>query len=80
VPECDDKPYKHPHIYRGLDALIRNKIGLLNHVRLDNPRCLSFKLGCPLERPSKGRSILSRGVHAETNKKMVQGLVTTGHV
>lgn len=60
VPECDDKPYKHPHIYRGLDALIRNKSDLLNYVMFDSPRHLSFRLGNPLERPSKGRSIRSR--------------------
>jgi hypothetical protein len=61
VPECDDKPYKHLHIYRGLDAPFRNKIGLLDYVPFDSPGCLSFSLGYPLERPSKGRSILSGG-------------------
>ena len=28
VPEGDDKPYKYPNIYRGIDALILNKIDL----------------------------------------------------
>lgn len=28
VPEGDDKPYKYPNIYRGLDVLIINKIDL----------------------------------------------------
>ena len=32
VPEGDDKPYKYPNIYRGIDALILNKIDLLPHV------------------------------------------------
>ena len=32
VPEGDDKPYKYPNIYRGLDVLIINKIDLLPYV------------------------------------------------
>lgn len=32
VPEGDDKPYKYPAIYRGLDALILNKTDLLPYV------------------------------------------------
>lgn len=37
VPEGDDKPYKYPNIYRGLDVLIINKIDLLPYLefRLD---------------------------------------------
>jgi hydrogenase nickel incorporation protein HypB len=35
VPEGDDKPYKYPGIYRGIDALILNKIDLLPYVRFD---------------------------------------------
>jgi hydrogenase nickel incorporation protein HypB len=35
VPEGDDKPYKYPNIYRGVDALILNKIDLLPYVRFD---------------------------------------------
>jgi hydrogenase nickel incorporation protein HypB len=29
VPEGDDKPYKYPGMYRGVDALIINKIDCL---------------------------------------------------
>jgi hydrogenase nickel incorporation protein HypB len=35
VPEGDDKPYKYPTIYRGLDVLIVNKIDLLPFVKFD---------------------------------------------
>ncbi len=35
VPEGDDKPYKYPNIYRGVDALILNKIDLLPYVHFD---------------------------------------------
>jgi hydrogenase nickel incorporation protein HypB len=35
VPEGDDKPYKYPRIYHGLDALILNKIDLKPYVRFD---------------------------------------------
>ncbi len=37
VPEGADKPYKYPAIYRGLDALILNKIDLLPYVDFDLP-------------------------------------------
>jgi hydrogenase nickel incorporation protein HypB len=32
VPEGDDKPYKYPAMYRGVDVLILNKIDLLPYV------------------------------------------------
>lgn len=32
IPEGDDKPYKYPNIYRGLEVLIVNKIDLLPYV------------------------------------------------
>lgn len=32
VPEGDDKPYKYPPMYRGVDVLILNKIDLLPYV------------------------------------------------
>ncbi len=32
VPEGDDKPYKYPKIYRGLDVLIINKIDLTPYI------------------------------------------------
>jgi len=57
VPEGDDKPYKYPGIYRGLDALIINKIDLLPYVEFDlayfqrgvellNPGVVTFSLSC----------------------------------
>ncbi|HVN54872.1 MAG TPA: hydrogenase nickel incorporation protein HypB [Anaerolineaceae bacterium] len=57
VPEGDDKPYKYPNIYRGIDVLIVNKIDLLPYVRFDmqyfrkgvemlNPGVATFPLSC----------------------------------
>ncbi len=57
VPEGDDKPYKYPAIYRGIDALIVNKIDLLPYVPFDmdyfrrgvemlNPGVVTFPLSC----------------------------------
>ena len=57
VPEGDDKPYKYPNIYRGIDALVLNKIDLLPYIdfNLDyfrrgvemlNPGVMFFPLSC----------------------------------
>lgn len=35
VPEGDDKPYKYPAIYRGLEVLIINKTDLLPYIRFN---------------------------------------------
>jgi hydrogenase nickel incorporation protein HypB len=37
VPEGDDKPYKYPGMYRGVDALVINKVDLLPYVEFDMP-------------------------------------------
>ena len=57
IPEGDDKPYKYPAIYRGVDALIINKIDLLPYVPFKmeyfrqgvealNPGLVSFPVSC----------------------------------
>lgn len=57
VPEGDDKPYKYPGTYRGVDTLVVNKIDLLPYVKFDmdyfrrgvevlNPGLTSFPLSC----------------------------------
>jgi hydrogenase nickel incorporation protein HypB len=57
VPEGDDKPYKYPGMYRGVDALVINKVDLLPYVpfRMDyfrqgveilNPGVVTFPLSC----------------------------------
>ena len=57
VPEGDDKPYKYPGIYRGVDVVIINKIDLLPYVTFDmdyfrqgvevlNPGVAVFPLSC----------------------------------
>lgn len=57
VPEGDDKPYKYPGIFRGVDVLIINKIDLLPYIEFDmdyfrkgveilNPGLESFPISC----------------------------------
>ena len=48
IPEGDDKPYKYPAIYRGLDVLIINKIDLLPYVEF---RMDYFQQGVELLNP-----------------------------
>jgi hydrogenase nickel incorporation protein HypB len=50
VPEGDDKPYKYPGMYRGVDVVILNKIDLLPYVPFD------------IDYFSKGVEILNPGV------------------
>ena len=57
IPEGDDKPYKYPGMYRGVDALIINKMDLMPYIdfNLDyflkgveilNPGLESFPVSC----------------------------------
>ena len=57
IPEGDDKPYKYPGMYRGVDVLIINKIDLLPYVPFDmayfrkgveilNPNLTTFPVSC----------------------------------
>jgi hydrogenase nickel incorporation protein HypB len=57
IPEGDDKPYKYPGMYRGVDALVINKIDLLPYIDFDmdyfrrgvealNPGLVTFSLSC----------------------------------
>ncbi len=57
IPEGDDKPYKYPGMYRGVDAVVINKIDLLPYVpfRMEffkkgiealNPGVVQFELSC----------------------------------
>jgi hydrogenase nickel incorporation protein HypB len=57
IPEGDDKPYKYPNIYRGIQSLILNKIDLLPYVDFNidyfkqgiealNPGVAFFPLSC----------------------------------
>ena len=50
IPEGDDKPYKYPTIYRGVDTLVINKIDLLPYIPFD------------LDRFQKGVEILNPGL------------------
>lgn len=57
IPEGDDKPYKYPGMYRGVNALVINKTDLLPYIpfRMDffrrgveilNPGLVTFPLSC----------------------------------
>ncbi len=57
IPEGDDKPYKYPGMYRGVEALVINKIDLLPYVSFNmdffqkgveilNPGVVTFPLSC----------------------------------
>lgn len=57
IPEGDDKPYKYPAMYRGVDVLVINKIDLLPYIDFDmvffkhgivalNPSLLTFTVSC----------------------------------
>lgn len=57
VPEGDDKPYKYPVMYRGVDALVLNKMDVLSAFEFDveyfrrgvealNPGLAFFPLSC----------------------------------
>ena len=65
IPEGDDKPYKYPGMYRGVNAVVINKIDLLPYVpfRMDffkkgievlNPGVTQFELSC---RTGEGLSV-----------------------
>jgi hydrogenase nickel incorporation protein HypB len=57
IPEGDDKPYKYPGMYRGVDSVVINKMDLLPYVsfRIDyfkkgiealNPGVAQFEISC----------------------------------
>ena len=60
VPEGDDKPYKYPTMYRGVDVMVINKIDLLPYVDFDmdyfragvemlNEGLVTFPISCRTE-------------------------------
>jgi hydrogenase nickel incorporation protein HypB len=57
VPEGDDKPYKYPGMYQGVDALVINKVDLLPYIDFDmtyfrqgvevlSPNLVTFAVSC----------------------------------
>jgi hydrogenase nickel incorporation protein HypB len=57
IPEGDDKPYKYPAMYQGVDVILINKIDLLPYVNFNmdyflrgveilNPGVVSFPISC----------------------------------
>jgi hydrogenase nickel incorporation protein HypB len=77
IPEGDDKPYKYPAMYRGVDALVINKIDLLPYIPFDmdyfrrgvealNPGLVTFPLSC---RTSEGLQAWIDWVLAHTGSR-----------
>ncbi len=82
VPEGDDKPYKYPGMYRGVEALVINKIDLLPYVEFDmeyfrqgveilNPGLVTFPLSCST---GEGLDVYLAWVEAEmeAHRRVVQ--------
>jgi len=82
VPEGDDKPYKYPGMYRGVDALVINKTDLLPYVTFDmdffkrgvellNPGVITFPISC---RTGEGLSAWIQWIiqQVKLNKLLVQ--------
>lgn len=74
IPEGADKPYKYPGMYRGVDAVVVNKIDLLPYVPFDmdffrrgiealNPGVTLFPLSC---RTGEGIQVWIDWVQAQT--------------
>ena len=80
IPEGDDKPYKYPGMYRGVDALVINKIDLLPYINFEmdyfqrgvealNPGLVTFPLSC---RTGEGLSAWVEWILAKVNRKRAQ--------
>lgn len=65
VPEGDDKPYKYPNIYRGIDVLLVNKVDLLPYLNFDMD---NFKRGVEMLNPG----LVTFSVSAQTGEGMDQ--------
>lgn len=87
IPEGDDKPYKYPSMYRGVDAMVINKIDLLPYVSFDmdyfrrgveilNPGLVTFPLSC---RTGKGVTEWLAWVDS-TSKDHLTKTPHTGHI
>jgi hydrogenase nickel incorporation protein HypB len=75
IPEGDDKPYKYPGMYRGVQALIINKIDLLPYVPFNMDY---FRLGVEILNPG----LITFPLSAKTGEGMeawADWLVAQGH-
>lgn len=78
VPEGDDKPYKYPGIYSGVDAMVINKIDLLPYVSYN---MAYFQRGVEILNPGLQTFPVScrTGEGLETWLKWLQECVSTYH-
>jgi len=76
IPEGDDKPYKYPNIYRGLEVLLINKIDLLPYINFNmdyfrqgveilNPGLTTFEMSC---RTGEGVQAWADWLYAKTKR------------
>ncbi len=81
IPEGDDKPYKYPGMYRGVHALVINKIDLLPYIdfRMDyfrqgveilNPGLQTFPVSC---RSGEGMDIWSNWLACQVEAHRAAG-------
>ena len=86
LPEGDDKPFKHPRMYRGVQVLIINKVDLLPYVRFDlerfrrgvrtlNENVRTFEVSCTT---GVGMEALIDWVRSETAARRAS-VLTGGH-
>jgi hydrogenase nickel incorporation protein HypB len=82
IPEGDDKPYKYPGMYRGVDALVINKVDLQPYVSFNmdyfrkgvellNPGLVTFPLSC---RTQEGMSAWLDWVYLQLTKKSSESM------
>jgi len=78
IPEGDDKPYKYPGMYRGVEALVINKIDLLPYISFNMP---TFQQGVEILNPSLETFQLScrTGEGMETWLEWIQACVSSFH-
>jgi hydrogenase nickel incorporation protein HypB len=90
IPEGDDKPYKYPAMYQGVDALVINKIDLLPYIDFDmdyfrrgvealNPGLITFPVSCRTgEGLTDWLAWVSRQVEAKRPPAVDKDLAQTG--
>jgi hydrogenase nickel incorporation protein HypB len=81
APEGDDKPYKYPSMFAGVDVVLVNKVDLLPYLDFDmnaftkavnglNPNAMIFPVSCKTgDRLEEWFSWLETEMKARTNKK-----------
>jgi len=83
IPEGDDKPYKYPAMYRGVQALVVNKVDLMPYVAFNvdyfrrgvealNPGLMTFAISCRTSEGLDGWLDWVAGLTEEQNQEKVE--------